>query len=99
MSIPDDANITDSPESVCPIHCPNRRINYSERERGKFGGYVFSVVCLILAMLFSFKVENGHWEPKDEVPVLAWAILLPMAGLGLGVQVDAEAIGKLIGRN
>lgn len=82
--------------NVCPLDCPNRK-RAAEYERGKAGGYLFSIFCLLIALLSTLEVKNGGWQPRENVNIVALVVLLPMAGLGLGVQVDADAVGKLFG--
>lgn len=78
--------------------CPNRKLPGSDRQRGKWGGYLIGLIASILCLSYSYeRLPDGSWHPKEEPPLMAWAVTFAIAGWGFGIQLDAEVFGHLLG--
>jgi hypothetical protein len=81
----------ESPDSPCPIDCPNRRTN-RDTASGKVAAYVFALIC---SGFLAYQAKA--YESKDkELPLIIWMPCMVAIGTALGVNVQPESIGKVI---
>lgn len=75
--------------------CPNRhKPSMSTADKGKWGAYFLGLVSALLLLAFSFeRGADGFPQTKEEPPLAVWAILFPIAGGCLGVQISRESFG------
>lgn len=79
--------------------CPNRQVEQSDRSKGKWGAYLFALMLGALALMFSVeRAPDGTYQRSADPPFLVWAVLLPVMGACLGVQVNPEQIGQAISK-
>lgn len=81
------------PEINCPVDCPNRKPD-NNVQRGKWGAYLFA---LVVSAFLGYQCLASDRKGQD-IPVLVWMPSLILIGGALGVQIDAGALGKLLGK-
>ena len=83
-------------DQKCPIDCPGRTV---QRAKGKIGSYGFAIVLGLMMVSASYeRGEDGWVRFKENPPYPLYSILMPAIGLCLGIQIDAEAIGRILGK-
>jgi len=76
--------------------CPNRK-RESDRQRGNWTALLFALFLTGVVGIYSVERRSDGWHSKEEPPYLVWGTLIPTIGLLLGVRIDAEMIGRMIG--
>ena len=80
----------------CPIDCPNRR---RPNEPAKWAVYGVAGLCCTLIVALVFEVdERGHWQSRDDPPVMAIALCFGVACSCLGIQVPIEFLANPLKR-
>lgn len=80
-----------SESESCPIDCPNRKTT-RDMVSGKIAAYIFAFIC---CGFLGFQAKSYHDKDK-ELPLIVWVPCLTVIGTALGVNVQPEAIGRLI---